>query len=369
MVATSVKNKIILEMPDRAQDFRLERKTGNGGEWLVFTTDGFKENTAGTVPHPVRGAFVDAPLRSGLYQYRSRIFDNPDSEYDYSMLVRGGETEPVGYTFGNYRAPEGLWGEIQTPDDIRYTWLWGVDFKASNGESYTDEQIKFFIDAALARIERELNITVKKTRVVCEPEKRGLRTGADYDEAESYYTYSRARVQRNGMIPLRKRPVLSVSRIDIVNLNRGLISLLNTCVVDKTKGMVKFFNRLPRVDDSLRAVQAAVSPYGADTWERNLFYAVDYVAGYENSDEVPVDLREVVGKIAAVSLLNTIGRGLMSGFSSSSLSMDGVSESFSSTQSATSAYYGADIKEYKDDIEKYIRSNKMKFGHVPMGAL
>jgi hypothetical protein len=116
-------------------------------------------------------------------------------------------------------------------------------------------------------------------------------------------------------------------------------------------------------------VQAAVSPYGADTWERNLSYAVDYVAGYENSDEVPVDLREVIGKIAAVSLLNNIGRGLMSGFSSSSLSMDGVSESFSSTQSATSAYYGADIKEYKDDIEKYISANKTKFGHIPMGAL
>jgi hypothetical protein len=49
--------------------------------------------------------------------------------------------------------------------------------------------------------------------------------------------------------------------------------------------------------------------------------------------------------------------------------MDGVSESFSSTQSATSAYYGADIKEYKDDIEKYIAENKMKFGNVVLGSL
>jgi hypothetical protein len=171
------------------------------------------------------------------------------------------------------------------------------------------------------------------------------------------------------MIPLRKRPLLAVSRVDLVGRDGRLMSLLGACAVDRTKGMVKFFNRLPKQDDSFRAVQAAISPYGADTWERNLSYAVDYVAGYENSDEVPVDLREVIGKIAAVSLLNNIGRGLMSGFSSSSLSMDGVSESFSSTQSATSAYYGADIKEYKDDIEKYIGANKTKFGHIPMGAL
>jgi hypothetical protein len=59
----------------------------------------------------------------------------------------------------------------------------------------------------------------------------------------------------------------------------------------------------------------------------------------------------------------------MSGFSSSSLSMDGVSESFSSTQSATSAMYGADIKEYKDDIANFISQNKLKFGHIAMGVL
>jgi hypothetical protein len=119
----------------------------------------------------------------------------------------------------------------------------------------------------------------------------------------------------------------------------------------------------------MRGVETAIYPYGAGTLERNLFYAIDYVAGFESSDDVPMDLREIIGKQAAVSLLNIIGRGLMSGFSSSSLSMDGVSESFSSTQSATSAYYGADIKEYKDDIEKYISENKMKFGHITMGAL
>jgi hypothetical protein len=214
-----------------------------------------------------------------------------------------------------------------------------------------------------------LNITIKKTRIACEPEKRGLKRGADYDEAEGYYTYSRSRIQRNGMIPLRKRPVISVSRPDLMSRRNWIYSLLNSSEIDKTKGMVKFFNRPPRVSDSIRAVETAVYPYGGDSLERNLQYAVDYTAGYENSDEIPIDLREVVGKIAAVSLLNIIGRGLMSGFSSSSLSMDGVSESFSSTQSATSAFYGADIKEYKDDIEHYITANKMKFGHVPMGAL
>ena len=49
--------------------------------------------------------------------------------------------------------------------------------------------------------------------------------------------------------------------------------------------------------------------------------------------------------------------------------MDGLSESFSSTQSATSAYFGARIKVYQDEIENYINQNKNKFGHMVIGAI
>jgi len=59
----------------------------------------------------------------------------------------------------------------------------------------------------------------------------------------------------------------------------------------------------------------------------------------------------------------------MAGFSSSSLSMDGVSESFSSTQSATSAMYGARIMEYRKEMEDYINQNKFKFGFFRVGSL
>ena len=77
----------------------------------------------------------------------------------------------------------------------------------------------------------------------------------------------------------------------------------------------------------------------------------------------------MIGKMAAISLLNVIGDGLMSGFSSSSLSMDGVSESFSSTQSATSAYFGARIAVYQKEVQEYINANKFKFGFFRVGSL
>jgi len=368
--AYSVQTKVLIHFPDKMINYRLERKEGKkDSEWLVLTETGFVLDGGTAAVKTVNDIFLDEYPLDGICQYRARDITNTNAPWDFTLWLRRGVTDPVGYTFGNYRAPEGSWGEIITPDDLRNSYLWGVDFRASNGASFTDDQIKFYIDAALKEVERQLNITIKKTRIASEPQQRGLEKGKDYDEAESVYTFKRERIQRNGMITTRKRPVISLSRLDLLSYKNTILSLLRTSSLDRTKGMIRFLGYLPKQSDTGRAVEAAINPYGPDTMNRTLSYAIDYVAGFESSDDVPDDLRQIIGKVAACSLLNIIGRGLMSGFSSSSLSMDGVSESFSSTQSATSAFYGADIKEYKDDIDRYIAENKMKFGHITLGCL
>ncbi|MDR1837623.1 MAG: hypothetical protein LBQ89_08200 [Treponema sp.] len=363
--AYSLQTQILVVLP--AGSYRLERRNGAGGEWLVLTEAGYVPDSESLTPLPVSGNYLDQQLFNGICQYKACNLTT--KKWDFTGWLRCGDSEPVGFSFGNYKAPEGSWGDIITTDDLRYTYLWGIDFRASNGSSYTDAQIQYFIDAALTQVERLLNITIKKTRIVTEPQRRGLVKEKDYDVEESYYQFKRERIQRNGMIKTRTRPVISISRLDLLNRDNTILPILNASQLDKTKGLIRFFNRMPRQSDSMRAVEAAINPYGTDSLNRNLFYAIDYVAGFETSDDVPMDLREIIAKIAAIHLLNNIGRGLMAGFSSSSVSMDGVSESFSSTQCATSAFYGADIKEYKDDIDRFIAENKMKFGHVVLGSL
>ena len=82
-----------------------------------------------------------------LYSYRYVDFEaeNPtDKDYVYSNWVRNGGDKAIGYTFGNYKVAPGTWGTVATPDDLRFTYLWGTDFKATNGDSFTDEQIQYF---------------------------------------------------------------------------------------------------------------------------------------------------------------------------------------------------------------------------------
>jgi hypothetical protein len=365
--AISAKLNVVLKF-SKTYSHRLERKFITDGEWFVFTASGWKKESDGAV-EITAPVFLDTDVADGVYQYRERKFDDPSAKYEISYPVRCGSTGPIGYTFENYKAPEGYWGEILTPDDIRYTYIWGVDARATNGASYTDEQIKFHINSSLREMERRLNITIKKKRIVCEPQNKGLKPGIDYDEEESYYSFRRERIQRNGMITTRKRPVISMSRLDLFSRTEKIFSFLNSSTLDKTKGIIRFFNRPLMPGDTTRAIQNSTLPYGADTRNSQLFYAIDYIAGFEYSDAVPDDLRAAIAKMCAIEVLNIVGDGLLAGFSSSSLSMDGVSESFSSTQSATSATYGARIKEYREELEDYIKANKLKFGNVPLGCL
>jgi hypothetical protein len=259
---------------------------------------------------------------------------------------------------------------VLCPDDFRYTYLWGTDFKAANGTLFSDEQVRFLIGAALANMERRLGITIKPVRVRANAAERGFTAGADYDEDEALYEYRAERVARYGAVVLRRRPVLALHNLCLVGRNGiGGENLAASTVIDKTKGVLKLMRRpIPR-SASMNSLLTATAPYGAESYGRYVFYAVDYDAGYESAAALPSDLRECVGKMAAVSLLNIIGDGLMSGFSSSSLSMDGMNESFSSTQSATSAYFGARIKVYEDEIEGYINSAKGRFGYMQLGAI
>lgn len=382
--STSLGN--VLKITSTSTQYVLQRAIHKDRVWNTYTESGFAildDSAESLEPKFVNaGDFVDSfNLVDGLWEYRVipaekyEEFKDDGSKWEYSRWVKYGKPEAVGYSFNNYHSPEGQWGEVITPDDLRYTYLWGTDFKATNGVVFTDEQVSYFIAQAVAYMERELNITIKKRIIKCNAKQRGLKKitsmnpDGDYTDEESFYDFKKSTVQRYTMLRTSKRPIIDVQKFELVCRGGASLNLLDTTVIDRKKGVLKSMFRPYMASQKYEAINDAIARHGNETFQPNLFYSVDYTAGYENSDEVPDDLREIIAKVGAVSLLNIIGDGLMSGFSSSSLSMDGISESFSSTQSATSAYFGARIQVYKDDIKNYIAENKYKFGFKPMGHL
>lgn len=375
IAAYSVQNRVIVTIQQESalSLFRLERKQYGYNDWLVYTDNGFILPTEETEIKPVNGDILDNNLEANtLYAYRYVNIekeDPQDADYIYSNWCRNGGDKAIGYTFQNYIVPEGQWGELVTADDVRFTYLWGTDFKATNGQSFTDEQIVYFINSAMEAIGRKLDITIRKKRIRSNARERNLIKGVDYDVEESPYDFRWQRISRYGLIKTRQRPILKLHKLELLSRFHGVKDQTEKTIVDGNKGLLKLIERPIKPSDTSFNIQKSVGMYGSDTLSSHLFYTIDYDAGFETSDDVPEDLREIIAKQAAVQLLNVIGDGLMSGFSSSSLSMDGISESFSSTQSATSAYFGARIKEYKDDIDAYILANKQKFGSMTIGSL
>lgn len=379
----STSTRILVTISNDARGpFILQRAFYKDRTWATWTENGFvvipannEELEESITPLYInQGDFIDSfNLVDGLYEYRyipseTGLTESGD-DYTYSEFVKFGLPDAVGYSFNNYTVAPGTWGTAVTPDDCRYTYLWGTDFKATNGQYFSDEQIQYFIDESVSYLERELNITIRKRIIKAQAKDRELVKGTDYDDEESYYDFSFRKIQRYGMIQTRQRPIIDVSRCNLVYKGGDERSLLGKVVIDRKKGIIKFLERPLRPSRTYTGIADSLGMYGQETFEPHLFYAIDYTAGYETSDEIPKDLRQMIGKVAAISLLNVIGDGLMSGFSSSSLSMDGISESFSSTQSATSAYFGARIAVYQKEVENYITQNKYKFGYMPIGAL
>jgi len=357
LTATASGNNIILQT-QTVGTFVLERNKNSAG-WEAW--DG---TNWGGVPLPVpSGNFTDYDLEDGVYQYRYILTATPAYLPSNCELIG---RDKRGWTFRNYAPPEGLYGEVLTPDDIKYTMMWGTPFLATDGQTWDDEQTRYMVESAVFQLEKALNIDIFQRSYYADDD-----VNENIEESKfviKEFPHSLRRGQRY-TLSLKHRPVREVTRFQLYTPQATLLlNLLPWMRDDKRNGILHFRPKQGSVTTS-----AGVGYHYGDYFNgryRNYpdAYHIDYKTGYKDATFFPEDLREIVGKLTALKMLNIIGDGLLAGFSSSSLSLDGLSESFSSTQSATSATYGARIKVYADDIEKYITENRNKYGNFRKGS-
>ncbi len=355
MKIEAVGNNVVINF--KQPNSLLQRKYINdGSDYLSFDGENWSEDIALIKPIE-KNNFTDYNLKEGFYLYR--VSYDTGINWTTSILQKVG-AEKVGHTFKNYIVEGDNWGEVLTPDDIRFTYMWGVDFQASNGEIFTDNQIRFYIEAGLCEIERFLSTNFKKRVIKCQP-----KDGVFFDLEESGYSYT----SRQRSVILDQAPILSIDRIELYNdMGQRIADLKENHIVDKRQGKVEIRPFMNSLNISGMGLIPSFARFN-DGMTRNVsqMLQVDYTAGYKSANHVPEDIRNVIALIATIGLLESVGDGLIAGFSSSSLSMDGVSESFSSTQSATSAYFGARIKSYKETLEILKEQIRLKFGRTRMG--
>jgi len=78
------------------------------------------------------------------------------------------------------------------------------------------------------------------------------------------------------------------------------------------------------------------------------YWKITYCTGFAT---IPEDLKNYIGKLASLNIFQVLGDLVLgAGISNQSLSIDGLSQSIGTVNSANSAAYGARIKSYLTDL-------------------
>lgn len=321
---------------------------------------------------------------AGTSWYKARYHNSTSDEFGaFGNPILGSDvSEKVGWTFGNYKPPPNEWGDVYTPDDMRYTMMFGIDSVGSDiaASEWEDEQFRQIVNESVGEFEDYLTMDIRKRVYLTRPanaseaaefdakvQARFWREGVDYTNEEDTYNFDPQQWEKFGFLQLRHYPVLRVLRCKWKSPVRGDIMDMvanNWLRVQKQFGQLRMFP-VGGFDYGPYSVYGPLWTYGTGGRYPDAF-EVDYETGYKSAEFVPEGLRGTIAKYAAIKALAVIGDGLLAGFSSQSVSLDGLSESFSSTQSATSAYFGARIAQYTKEIDAWLKRNRYKFAPVPL---
>ena len=92
------------------------------------------------------------------------------------------------------------------------------------------------------------------------------------------------------------------------------------------------------------------------------YWSIQYITGFDLNN-MPTDLINVVGKLASTNILNIAGDLILgsAGIASMSLGIDGLSQSISTTASATSNGYMARVLQYTKEIQESVKRLKLVY--------
>lgn len=236
-------------------------------------------------------------------------------------------------------------GSIISPYEVLSLYFYGLSVEGTQGNVFSNETIRTYILSAQQEIERYLSIKFNVQLV---------EESIDYNRDD----------YNNGFPILNttyqvKRPYSLVgllNRIEQVFYPEGWLMARSS----NKERYARYIHVVP--------TGAAVTEVGGDIILSGVmsqmglrsfpnvpdYWNVQYSTGF---DSIPYDLLNIVGMLAAIPILAIAGDLIFKvpGIASQSLSIDGLSQSISTTSSATSNGYSARIGEYRKQIKETLQ--------------
>lgn len=238
-----------------------------------------------------------------------------------------------------------------TTDELIDACFIGIDLVTYDGTPFSRTHLVRAINAAIDTAEQTFDITIRPVYVENELH--------DWDNAMGGYV-------TNQYIPTYKRPVKEVTELKYMYGNLEHMKVPDDWIlVDKVNGDVQLFP----VSGSMQMINpAGIMPHFMyNVRFRPMAISISYHAGMDKKN-IPTNLLNYIFKLAAIDVFEVWGDQIIgAGIASSSLSIDGLSQSIGTTQSAMYGGASARILEYRKDLEELtpvLRRHFAKFNSV-----
>lgn len=257
-----------------------------------------------------------------------------------------------------YRKNEGL---LLSPTEMFSLYLYGIKIQAGDGTAFSTESMRFYIQAAQQEIENFFNLKLVYQFIALEK-----------------LTFYRADYWQSFPIlftnyPVNK-PISLTGRFNqLEQISYPTQWLTNT---QNSYGQYKRRVSIVPTGTAVATANAEVILSGLTTQLGSQhflmipdYWDLQYITGFK-LDQMPMDLINLTGKLASFGPLGIAGDLILgAGIASQSLGVDGLSQSISSTSSATNAGYGARLVKYEREIKETIPRIKLVYDEIKMSVL
>ena len=233
---------------------------------------------------------------------------------------------------------------LLTPAKLKERFLFGVEIIDNEGNELSEETLQAYIDMAVSELEHDLDIPIVPTEI-CEEK--------DYF-SNDYYGWGYFQLNTLPLIQMKEMNVVYLEDDPSTPASQGEVVLeipQSWWRVREHDGIVRLVpnNRFP--------ARLAVDNAGAffpELFRRNghvpNLWRIKYDAGFKDGC-VPMAINAAVGLMASIYALNIAGDLVLgAGIASSSLSIDGLSQSINTTSSAENHAYSAKVLQYGNQL-------------------
>lgn len=251
------------------------------------------------------------------------------SYYNSARLIDG----PLGPPFKNDPAD---YTAVITVDELKEYYLFGVSLIGDDGKPYARDMFEGYIRDAIGWFEREIDLSLKPVAVV---ESQDFNV-ADYDGW--------------CFLQLNHVPVIAIDKIEFVLGNQSVFEVPAAWIHVKTdSGQIQLVPTAGSLGTAMLTTPGNFGSLLIRMFSRVPDYIrVTYRHGFSIRN-IPPEFKNLIAYRASFGPLNIAGDMLGgAGIASASLSQDGISQSYSTTSSATNAGYGARLIQYTKEIKE-----------------